>query len=466
MNSDIISDIFFSCFNKIPQETERCAVGIANYVYIVKCDDIKYTVRCSGDKNAYEETVCWLKKLSAIDVPVPNVLFCGQYGQYSYLILNYIEGRDIGLVYRGLTSEEKKEIAKDVIAIQRKVSQLPLENIDGEWSWVRFVDGMLENAEKLIVQNGYFDVQKVARLREQKVILEKYFADVKPAAYLDDISTKNLLIHNGRLSGIIDIDQIGAGDDLTYIAMTYVALLNMDCDTDYAEYLLKERGCTASEMKAFWFYSLLYCVDFMGERGTQFGDKKIEVNDEIVNRLNKIYDTLWEKWREQIAENVKIIEIHGANERKIISKTRTGCRGIVIKNSLMLISHEVNTDCYLIPGGGLEENETLEECCVREIQEEMGYIVKPVCRFLTMNEYYEDCKYVSHYFLCDITGEAEQNLTEAEKERGLIPEWAEPEKMLELYSNYNDFAATDEEKRGQYQREYAALSEYLKMFKI
>ncbi len=253
MNSDIISDIFFSCFNKIPQETERCAVGIANYVYIVKCDDIKYTVRCSGDKNAYEETVCWLKKLSAIDVPVPNVLFCGQYGQYSYLILNYIEGRDIGLVYRGLTSEEKKEIAKDVIAIQRKVSQLPLENIDGEWSWVRFVDGMLENAEKLIVQNGYFDVQKVARLREQKVILEKYFADVKPAAYLDDISTKNLLIHNGRLSGIIDIDQIGAGDDLTYIAMTYVALLNMDCDTDYAEYLLKERGCTASEMKAFWF---------------------------------------------------------------------------------------------------------------------------------------------------------------------------------------------------------------------
>ncbi len=466
MNSDIISDIFFSCFNKIPQETERCAVGIANYVYIVKCDDIKYTVRCSGDKNAYEETVCWLKKLSAIDVPVPNVLFCGQYGQYSYLILNYIEGRDIGLVYRGLTSEEKKEIAKDVIAIQRQVSQLPLENIDGEWSWVRFVDGMLENAEKLIVQNGYFDVQKVARLREQKVILEKYFADVKPAAYLDDISTKNLLIHNGRLSGIIDIDQIGAGDDLTYIAMTYVALLNMDCDTDYAEYLLKERGCTASEMKAFWFYSLLYCVDFMGERGTQFGDKKIEVNDEIVNRLNKIYDTLWEKWREQIAENVKIIEIHGANERKIISKTRTGCRGIVIKNSLMLISHEVNTDCYLIPGGGLEENETLEECCVREIQEETGYIVKPVCRFLTMNEYYEDCKYVSHYFLCDITGEAEQNLTEAEKERGLIPEWAEPEKMLELYSNYNDFAATDEEKRGQYQREYAALSEYLKMFKI
>ncbi len=304
MNSDIISAIFFSCFNKMPQKTERCAVGIANYVYIVKCDDIKYILRCSVDKSAYEETVYGLKKLSAIDVPVPKVLLCGQYQKYSYLILNYIEGEDIGIVYRGLTSEEKKEIAKDVIAIQRKVSRLPLENITDEWSWVSFVDGMLENAEKLITRNVYFDVQKVARLREQKVYLEKYFAEVKPAAYLDDISTKNLLIHNGRLSGIIDIDQIGAGDDLTYIAMTYVALLNMDCETDYVEYLLKERGCTASEMKAFWFYSLLYCVDFMGERGTQFGDKKIEVNDEIVNNLNKIYDTLWKKWREQLAEEV------------------------------------------------------------------------------------------------------------------------------------------------------------------
>lgn len=86
--------------------------------------------------------------------------------------------------------------------------------------------------------------------------------------------------------------------------------------------------------------------------------------------------------------------------------------------------------------------------------------------YISVLDFDEMEKWISHYFLCDITGEAEQHLTEAEKERGLIPEWAEPEKMLELYSNYNDFAATDEEKRGQYQREYAALSEYLKMFKI
>lgn len=34
----------------------------------------------------------------------------------------------------------------------------------------------------------------------------------------------------------------------------------------------------------------------MGERGMQFGDKKVDVNDEIIGKLNHLYDVLWEKW--------------------------------------------------------------------------------------------------------------------------------------------------------------------------
>lgn len=157
---------------------------------------------------------------------------------------------------------------------------------------------------------------------------------------------------------------------------------------------------------------------------------------------------------------VKTIEIHGANAYETFSKTRVGCRGIVIKDSRMLISHEVNADYYLIPGGGLEENETLEECCVREVCEETGYIVKTNCHFLTMNEYYEEYKYVSHYFICDIIGKSEQNLTASEMKRGLIPEWVDLDTMLKIYSKHNDFATTNEEKRGAYLREYTALTHY------
>ncbi|MBQ2862168.1 MAG: hypothetical protein IJE83_05200, partial [Oscillospiraceae bacterium] len=73
-------------------------------------------------------------------------------------------------------------------------------------------------------------------------------------------------------------------------------------DTDYAEYLLEEKSCSNSERKAFLFYCLMYCVDFMGERGMQFGDKKVDVSNEIVSKLNHMYDVLWTKWCEQTIE--------------------------------------------------------------------------------------------------------------------------------------------------------------------
>lgn len=57
---------------------------------------------------------------------------------------------------------------------------------------------------------------------------------------MDDISTKNLLIYEGKVSGIIDIDWMGLGDMLTFVALTKVALLNMDSDTKYIDYLLDE----------------------------------------------------------------------------------------------------------------------------------------------------------------------------------------------------------------------------------
>ena len=63
---------------------------------------------------------------------------------------------------------------------------------------------------------------------------------------------------------------MGIGDKLTFVALTNIALLNMECDTDYVDYILEEMQLNETEKKAFFFYSLLYCVDFMGERAPRF----------------------------------------------------------------------------------------------------------------------------------------------------------------------------------------------------
>lgn len=296
MDEKIISQICLVYLFQKPSAIERCTVGQGNYVYIVECAGVKYVFRCSKENNAYDNTIYWLEKLLSINIPVPRVIRKGKFAEYEFLILSYFEGEDIGLVYPQLQDGDKKEIAKEIVHIQNQVSTLKLENIEPHWSWSAFINYMLERAADRIVQNGYFDVEKVDRLREKMGQLEEYFVSVKPVAYLDDISSKNLLIYNGRISGIIDIDWIGIGDKLTYVALTNMALLNLEYDTDYVKYILEEMQVSVIQRKAFLFYTIMYCVDFMGERGMQFMDKTIEVSEQTVDRLNRIYDRLWYEW--------------------------------------------------------------------------------------------------------------------------------------------------------------------------
>lgn len=276
-------------------QIERCGVGIANYVFIVSTASEKYILRCSKDLDAYQDTVYWLRKLSVCEIPIPTVLMEGTYMDFSFLILSYIPGDDIGNVYSKLTDGEKKQIAKELVEIQRKVSEMDIET-DAGWRWNGFITEMLDRAQERIRRNHYFDVQKVYIIKDLQHEIQEYLDKVQPIPYLDDVSTKNLLIYEGKLSGIIDIDWMGLGDMLTFVAMTKVALLNMDMDTKYIDDLLDEIHPSFMEYKAFIFYCLIFCVDFMGERGMQFLDKTIPVNERIIERLNGIFDLFMEEW--------------------------------------------------------------------------------------------------------------------------------------------------------------------------
>lgn len=112
---------------------------------------------------------------------------------------------------------------------------------------------------------------------------------------------------------------------------------------------------------------------------------------------------------------MKEIEISGANRFETFTKTRAGSRAVILRDGMILLSHETITGWWLVPGGGMENGETSEMCCVREVEEETGYMVRPLQEFLTLYEYYEEYRYISHYFICEVTGQGEMNLTDAEK---------------------------------------------------
>lgn len=274
---------------------KRFSVGQGNFVFKINSENQTYVLRLN--EHPYNETIKLLKDISELEINVSDPIFTGKEDKYFYMICNYIDGKDLGLVYKDLSDFEKRTIAEEVTVIQNKVASLP---VLCEFNAIEWINHMLERAKERIRQNGWFDTQKAENIGRLLPYFDDYFFNLKPVTYLDDISTKNLLINDGHVSGIIDIDWIEHGDPLTFIALTNVALMDMECDTDYVSYLLSERKTTELEYKVFLLYSLIYCVDFMGERGCTFNGKVVEVNIEIVDKLNRIYENLLSSLSQQL----------------------------------------------------------------------------------------------------------------------------------------------------------------------
>ncbi len=159
------------------------------------------------------------------------------------------------------------------------------------------------------------------------------------------------------------------------------------------------------------------------------------------------------------------IEIIGANYFGHCEHTRAACRGIVLSGGEILLSYETRTGQYMIPGGGVEDGEDERDCCAREVAEETGIVASVGACALELDEFYEDWKYASFYFLCEPVGVTEPRLTEREREVGMQPRWLPIEDAISEFSRHADYAATDEMRRGLYLREYTALKYLLERAK-
>lgn len=157
------------------------------------------------------------------------------------------------------------------------------------------------------------------------------------------------------------------------------------------------------------------------------------------------------------------IEILGANRFETYTKTCGASRAVIVRDGMILLVHEDVSDLWVAPGGGIEEGETPEQCCVREAEEETGNIVLPLQEFAVLFEYYEEYRYITHYFICEVTGSGRMHPTEEEARRGAEPRWIPFSEAMEIFSRHPSYAEVSEEKRGIYLREYTALQEYLKV---
>ena len=163
---------------------------------------------------------------------------------------------------------------------------------------------------------------------------------------------------------------------------------------------------------------------------------------------------------EIFSDNVTILHTKHLKSPESYKTIRETCRGIIVKEGKILLSHEIVDDMWLIPGGGVENGESLEECCKREIAEEMGFIVRPKRRFAVINMYFDESKMINHFFECEIESSCERRLLDYEIEIGLTPEWVELDEAKKFFSDYEKYEESDKERAVIFNREFLALEEY------
>lgn len=81
-----------------------------------------------------------------------------------------------------------------------------------------------------------------------------------------------------------------------------------------------------------------------------------------------------------------------------------GC-AIIRRGGELLIAQRKPEDhlggYWEFPGGKKRRHETLEECLVREVQEELGVLIEPVRFFVRKEHVYPERILALHFYLCD-----------------------------------------------------------------
>ena len=86
---------------------------------------------------------------------------------------------------------------------------------------------------------------------------------------------------------------------------------------------------------------------------------------------------------------------------------RISVRGVCFRDNKLLVVHQRGTDIWALPGGGLDEDESLEAGVRRELREELGIEVK-VGRLLFSQIYSDDQdQHLEFFFLININPEVE-----------------------------------------------------------
>src|SRR5205085_12467819 len=122
-----------------------------------------------------------------------------------------LPGSDIKDVIDTLSDDELCDLAVEIANVFRRLEDLPNngkfgvvwgDDADLVGSWPVEIAGMTQVMTRWGRKTGVMDTEFEQILEWVKANYETYFEQVRPITYFGDLSSKNVMVHEGRFAGL------------------------------------------------------------------------------------------------------------------------------------------------------------------------------------------------------------------------------------------------------------------------
>ena len=248
---------------------DRQAYGHGSRTFAARTRERTVYVRTSFDPDCYRATAANLAGLAALGLPVPHVLSSDlslRAYPFAYLVTDAFPGRDLGFEIGTMTRPQSSALAVLVASAQRTVAALapgdgfgfgPLGAGGPHTTWPDVVRADRDTAatDTVLTQRTLAALDRA----------EQRLAQVDAVCFLDDLTTKNVIVSGGELSGFVDFDVVCFGDPMYWLALTQVAML-YDVGAPgqfYVDELRRQWGPTCLESADLALYSAVHACEFL-----------------------------------------------------------------------------------------------------------------------------------------------------------------------------------------------------------
>ena len=274
-----------------PVSASRFTTGLKHYVYDCELADGQGLV-ARLSRPEHRSVQADAARLSDVlrprGVPLPEILYRGLDDTPPGLLLRRLPGRDLAHEINATTEPQRRAIATEVARWQDMAATLPTAGRYGyaadpaaapHADWGGVLQGMLDRAQRNTAISRNVDSRVLDELGMLVASRRDSLQAVAATPFLHDATTKNVIVDGGRVTGLVDVDDLCFGDRRWTAALTLAALILMGGPRDYAANLLAAGGGQPDE--DFALYTALFAVDLLSEAGRHFNrDRPIVLADE------------------------------------------------------------------------------------------------------------------------------------------------------------------------------------------